>query len=196
MKIISEIAEKVLTNDPLPWDKFGKSKNTRQFISEVIPGFDPLKNIDDTGKEFHIEGRTLHNSEFPIPGVKAYFKVCPIPAVRENSQNRFILMTVRSEGQFNTVVYDTEDRYRGISERNVVLMNKNDMTASDLPENCRVTVINATGSMTGQKAVAYPIKGGNIMMYYPESNILVPRNSDLQSKTPSFKSIEVILEKE
>ena len=81
-------------------------------------------------------------------------------------------MTVRSEGQFNTVVYDTEDRYRGISGRN------------------------ATGTMTAQKAVAYPIKEGNIMMYYPESNILVPRDSDPKSKTPSFKSIEVILEKE
>ena len=135
-------------------------------------------------------------TEFPVSGGKANFKVCPIPAVRKNSQNQFILMTVRSEGQFNTVVYDTEDRYRGISGRNVVLMNKNDMTALDLPENCRVIVKNATGTMTGQKAVAYPIKEGNIMMYYPESNILVPRNSDPQSKTPSFISIEVILEKE
>ena len=135
-------------------------------------------------------------SEFPLSGGKAYFKVCPIPAVRENSQNSFILMTVRSEGQFNTVVYDTDDRYRGISGRNVVLMNKNDMTALGLPENGRVTVKNATGTMTEQRAVAYPIKEGNIMMYYPESNILVPRNSDPQSKTPSFISIEVILEKE
>jgi molybdopterin-dependent oxidoreductase alpha subunit len=196
VKIISEIAEKVLSTDPLPWDKFGKSKDTRQLISEVIPGFDELKNIDETGKEFHIKGRTLHNSEFPVSGGKANFKVCPIPAVRKNSQNQFILMTVRSEGQFNTVVYDTEDRYRGISGRNVVMMNKNDMTALGLSENCRITVKNTTGMMTGQRAVAYPIKEGNIMMYFPESNILVPRNSDPQSKTPSFKSIEVILEKE
>ena len=196
VKIISEIAEKVLSNDPLPWNKFGKTKNTRQLISEVIPGFDALKKIDETGKEFHIEGRTLHNSEFPVSGGKANFKVCPIPAVRKNSQNQFIMMTVRSEGQFNTVVYDTEDRYRGISGRNVVLMNKNDMEALSLPENGHVTVKNTTGTMTGQRAVAYPVKEGNIMMYYPESNILVPRNSDPQSKTPSFKSIEVILEKE
>ena len=34
------------------------------------------------------------------------------------------------------------------------------------------------------------------MMYYPESNILVPRQFDPQSKTPSFKSIEVFLEKQ
>ena len=88
------------------------------------------------------------------------------------------------------------DRYHVISGRDVVLMNKNDMTALGLPENNQVTVKNTTGMMIGQKAVAYPIKEGNIMMYYPESNIPVPRNSEPQSKMPSFKSIEVILEKE
>ena len=88
------------------------------------------------------------------------------------------------------------DRYHVISRRDVVLKNKNDMTALGLPENNQVTVKNTTGMMIGQKAVAYPIKEGNIMMYYPESNIPVPRNSDPQSKMPSFKSIEVILEKE
>ena len=34
------------------------------------------------------------------------------------------------------------------------------------------------------------------MMYYPESNVLVPRQFDPKSKTPSFKSIEVFLEKQ
>ena len=47
-----------------------------------------------------------------------------------------------------------------------------------------------------QKLQAYPIKPGNIMMYYPESNTLVPRQFDSQSKTPAFKSIEVFLEKQ
>ena len=87
------------------------------------------------------------------------------------------------------------DRYHVISRRDVVLMNKNDMTALGLPENNQVTVKNTTEMMIGQKTVAYSIKEGNIMMYYPESNIPVPRNSDPQSKMPSFKSIEVILEK-
>jgi len=105
-------------------------------------------------------------------------------------------MTVRLEGQFNTVVYDTEDRYRGISGRNVVMINEKDMEKLNLQEGNRVTVKNETGKMTGQKVVPYPIKEGGIMMYYPESNRLVPRNVDPQSKTPSFKSIDVLLEKE
>ena len=43
-------------------------------------------------------------TEFPVSGGKAYFKVCPNPAVRENSQKRLILMPVRSECQFNIMV--------------------------------------------------------------------------------------------
>ncbi len=196
VKIISDIAEQVLSNDPFPWSKYGKTGNIRHLIGEVIPGFEKLKEIDKSGKEFHIDGRILHTPQFPSSNGKANFKVCPIPAVRKNSQNSFTLMTVRSEGQFNTVVYDTKDRYRGISSRNVVLMNQNDMDRLGLLEGNKVTVRNETGKMANQKATAYPIKEGNIIMYYPESNILVPRNSDPQSKTPSFKSIEVFLELE
>ena len=105
-------------------------------------------------------------------------------------------MTIRSEGQFNTVVYETDDRYRGISSRNVVLMNEADINKIGLNQGDTVTVKNDTGTIAGQKLMVYPIKQGNIMMYYPESNVLVPRQFDPQSKTPSFKSIEVFLEKQ
>jgi anaerobic selenocysteine-containing dehydrogenase len=96
-------------------------------------------------------------------------------------------MMVRPEGQFNTVVYYTLGRYRNISGGNFVLMNKKDKSTLGVAESVRVTVKNARGTMTTQKELAYPIK---------EGNILVSRDSNPQSKMPSFKSIEVTLEKE
>lgn len=105
-------------------------------------------------------------------------------------------MTVRSEGQFNTVVYDLDDKYRGVKTRNAVLMNAEDISAAGLTENCLVRVSSATGKMTNLKALAFPIKPGNVMMYYPEANVLVPRDCDKTSRTPSFKSVEVLIEKE
>ena len=107
----------------------------------------------------------------------------------------FTLMTIRSEGQFNTVVYDNEDRYRGIKGRNVILMNPEDMTELGLKENDRVKVYNSTGELNSQNVLSYPIKPGNVMMYYPEANVLVPKCIDPDSKTPSFKSIEVTVSK-
>ena len=40
------------------------------------------------------------------------------------------LVTLRSEGQFNTVVYEEEDVYRDQTSRDVILMHPDDM---DLP---------------------------------------------------------------
>ena len=42
----------------------------------------------------------------------------------------------------------------------------------------------------------YAIKAGNALMYFPEANVVVPRAADPQSRTPSFKSVDVTLEKE
>ena len=35
------------------------------------------------------------------------------------------------------------------------------------------------------------IREGNALMYYPEANILVPRNADPASRTPAFKGVVV-----
>jgi hypothetical protein len=77
----------------------------------------------------------------------------------------------------------------GGSFQKIILMNEVDNNK---------TVLNQsdTRTMSGQKLMAYPIKQGNIMMYYPESSILVPLQFDPQPKTPSFNSIEVFLEKQ
>jgi molybdopterin-dependent oxidoreductase alpha subunit len=195
VKIIAEIAQRVRPDSPLPWKLLSKTGNIREIIGAIIPGFESIQNIDQTGQEFHIKGRILHSPQFSSPDGKANFKVCPVPAVMRNDGNNFILMTVRSEGQFNTVVYEPDDRYRGVTGRNVVLMNEADIKKLGFKEGDSVTVKNDTGILSEQKLLAYPIKPGNIMMYYPESNVLVPRHFDPQSRTPSFKSIEVKVER-
>ena len=55
------------------------------------------------------------------------------------------LMTVRSEGQFNTVVYEDEDIYRGQDRRDVILLHPDDMRRLGLAEDQRVTVRSETG---------------------------------------------------
>ena len=43
-------------------------------------------------------------------------------------------MTVRSEGQFNTVVYEEEDIYRGQERRDVIMIHPSDMERMGLDE--------------------------------------------------------------
>ena len=76
----------------------------------------------------------------------------------------------------------------GGSFRNVILMNEVDINKTGLNQG-------DTGTMSGQKLMAYPIKQGNIIMYYPESNIFVTLQFDPHLKIPSFNSIEAIFEK-
>ena len=103
-------------------------------------------------------------------------------------------MTVRSEGQFNTVVYEDYDLYRGIDRRDVVLVHPDDIARLGLS---RISVSRFAVKL-GQMAdiILAPfseIRPGNALMYYPEANVLVPRTVDPQSKTPAFKNVLITL---
>lgn len=100
-------------------------------------------------------------------------------------------MTIRSEGQFNTVVYEEEDLYRGQERRDVILMAREDIERLGLRENQPVDVRSDTGVMRGVLARAIDIRPGNAAMYYPEANVLVPRAVDGESRTPTFKHVRV-----
>jgi anaerobic selenocysteine-containing dehydrogenase len=97
-------------------------------------------------------------------------------------------MTLRSEGQFNTVVYEDEDLYRGNTRRDVVMMAAEDAARVGVGEGDRVVVETTAGRLEVVVALA-PIRAGNVAMYYPEANALVPRRLDPRSRTPAFKSV-------
>jgi anaerobic selenocysteine-containing dehydrogenase len=104
------------------------------------------------------------------------------------------LMTMRSEGQFNTVVYEEEDIYRGQERRDVILMNAHDIARLGLRVDQRVTVRSDAGHMPNILVREGELTQGNCAMYYPEANVLVPRIVDAQSRTPVFKSVAVTVE--
>ena len=58
-------------------------------------------------------------------------------------------MTVRSEGQFNTVVYEDYDLYRGVDRRDVVLVHPDDIERLGLEPHQRVRVSSEVGTMDG-----------------------------------------------
>src|SRR5207244_12384084 len=85
-----------------------------------VPGYAAIGDIDQTRREFHVAGRVLHAPPFPTADGKAHFHVTPLPAFAPPA-GEFRLMTLRSEGQFNTVVYAEEDLYRGNRCRGVLM---------------------------------------------------------------------------
>ena len=63
-----------------------------------------------------------------------------LPPLKAIGERELRLMTVRSEGQFNTVVYEEEDLYRGQERRDVILMNESDIRDFGFEIDQRVTV--------------------------------------------------------
>ncbi len=190
--VIADLADRILgSTTPIDWSAMRDHANIRQVIGRVVPGFEEISEIDRTKKEFHIGGRTLHEPKFPTPNGRANIYVHELPEL-SHAEGMLRLMTVRSEGQFNTVVYEETDIYRGQDRRDVILLHPEDVVRLGLEPEQRVTVSNATGKMSGILVREFSeIKPGNALMYYPESNVLVPKVVDPQSKTPSFKNILV-----
>ncbi|MCP4551941.1 MAG: FdhF/YdeP family oxidoreductase [Bacteroidetes bacterium] len=190
VEIISDIAEKVLADSTPDFVNLKYHQNLREFIAKVVPGYEKLGKIGESGEEFQIPNRTFYQPQFATPDHKANFRVCPIPLLK-GEEGEFRMMTVRSEGQFNTIIYEEEDLLREQTSRWIVLMNKDDIRKKGLQENDLVTLESSVGKMEKIVVREFDIPSGNIITYFPESNVLVPTITDPRSKTPGYKLVWV-----
>src|ERR1700709_667025 len=84
----------------------------------------------------------------------------------EDQRDVMQLMTLRSNGQFNTTVYNYDDRFRGVyGSRHVVLMHQNDIDRFHLKEGQLVALTTAVDdgverSVAGLRVVAHDIPEG------------------------------------
>ncbi len=193
IQVIAEFGKRLVgDSDAIRWADMEQGSTIRNWISKVVPGYAAIEKIDQTKKEFLIEGRTYHRPQFGTSDGKAVLFRYAIPDLVGNGEAQLRMMTVRSEGQFNTVVYEEEDLYRGQERRDLVLMHPDDIQRLGLSPDQPVTVRSEVGELSGYLARAFEeIKPGNALMYYPEANVLVPRTLDPQSKTPAFKAVVV-----
>jgi molybdopterin-dependent oxidoreductase alpha subunit len=196
--VIASIAQGVFSNNgsPLDWSSMRNTAQIRQSIARIVPGFEQLADIDRTKQEFQIAGRTFHEPRFATPDGRARMHTHDLPELQATAAGETRLMTLRSEGQFNTVVYEDEDVYRGIDRRDVILLHPDDLARFAVKDGDRITIHGPAGSMPGIRATDFPqIKPGNAAMYYPECNVLISRTVDPQSKTPAFKGVVVRVER-
>ena len=193
--LVADLAARSLAGQtPIDWPALQDTARVRQAMAAIVPGFEKIGEIDRTKQEFIIDGRVFHEPRFPTPSGRAKLHVHALPELL-GGEGQLRLMTVRSEGQFNTVVYEDEDIYRGQERRDVILLHPADVDRLGFKENQRVTVRSEAGALAGILVRPFdPIKPGNALMYYPEANVLVPRHADALSRTPAFKAVAISLE--
>lgn len=191
--IIASLARRILPGRGFDWAALSSHRELRAAMAATVPGYDGISEIEGKGGEFHVRGRTFHEPRFETADGRARFRVTPIPDF-EPGNGEFRLMTLRSEGQFNTVVYEEEDLYRGNTRRDVVMMSPADADRLGLNEGDAVRVATDTGELEVVVAIV-DIRAGNLAMYYPEANALVPRRLDRRSGTPAFKSVRARIQR-
>jgi len=187
--ILADIASRLLPDSPIDFGSFKGHRNLRQAIAAIVPGMAQLAEIDVAKREFHIAQRLLHEPVFKTSTGKAKFCVSRLP--KSKRQPWFRLTTVRSEGQFNSIIYEETDSYRRTDTRWSVMLNRKDIEQLGLEEGGQATIRSDHGEMVDVKVFAHQLPRGNAMAYYPEANVLTATTVDPRSKTPSFKNTAV-----
>lgn len=191
--ILCDLAERLLPSCPVNFNKLKQHDNIRQAIAESTPGMSKLARINLTKEEFTVEGRLLHQPRFQTRSGKARFCLTPLPAEVKTKDYPWTLASIRSEGQFNSIIYEEQDSYRGTDTRWAILMNEEDIRQLGKKAGDRVDIESANGCMRQVKLFAFDLPRGNVLAYYPEANVLTGKQRDPRSQTPAFKSIAVRL---
>ncbi len=186
--ILTRLAERLLPDTPITFSAFRQHRTLRETIARIVPGMEDLADIDVAKREFHIRGRLLHAPHFNTADGRARFVCRPVPPP---SDAPLTLTTVRSEGQFNTIIYERTDSYRNHADRWTAMLHPADLAAHGLADGDTTTLVSAHGRMEGLTVRAFDLARGSVMAYFPEANVLTGTAVDPRSKTPAFKSTPV-----
>ncbi len=196
-QIVARLARATLEHrTTVDWeDLAGNYDKIRDAIERVVPGFDDYNTRVRKPGGFYLPN-AARNRVFNTASGKAQFTIHPLPEHRLEP-HQFLMMTIRSHDQFNTSVYSSNDRYRGISNgRRVVFLNEKDMSATGLRAR---QVVDLVSHFEGEERIArrfvivpYDIPSRCAATYFPEANVLVPvRSVAEKSNTPASKSVVI-----
>jgi len=197
--IVAGIAGATLPASKVPWlQLIDDYDRIRDLIEAVFPDF----------KDYNLRIRHPGGFRLPLHATERVWKTASgraefllpqaLPAAVRNDASTLLLTTIRSHDQYNTTIYGSDDRYRGVfGRRDVVFMNEQDLADNHLKQGDVIDIQTALPSfehlqLNGFIAVAYDIARGSVAAYYPEANCLVPLSyQDKQSGTPAYKSVPV-----
>jgi len=198
--IVARLAIATLGKDTkVEWEKMVENyDHIRDVIEACIPGFDNYNERVRREGGFYLPNGPRER-KFTTADKKAHFNVTPIPT-HTLQEGQYLMTTLRSHDQFNTTIYDNNDRYRGIHNgRRIVMMNTIDIKEASLQKG---NYVDLTSYFKGEERVApnfmivpYDIPRGCVATYFPEANVLVPVGQFAKSYTPASKSVVISIQK-
>ena len=199
VRIVCELAQRVVGDrGNVMWSGLANDYNRiRDLIAEAIPGFERFNERIHEG--FTLPHPPRDSRTFKTDTGKGHMTVNRLD-VLDTPEGAVLLQTVRSHDQYNTTIYGLNDRYRGIhAGRRVVMINPQDMPGLGVSDGDVVDLVGIADDGVERRAarfrvVSYPTARGCAAAYYPETNSLVPLDSQAdESGTPTSKSVVIRL---
>lgn len=205
LAIIAGLAKATLQPHPrMPWDAWCANYDS---VRDLIEATYPDQFADFNARMFDAggfyRGNSARDRDWKTESGRAEFTTPTTMTALEAETGGDVhtLITLRSNGQFNTTIYSYVDRLRNLeNDRMVVLMSPSEIARAGLSEGAQVTLHSTvedgtSRKLAGLRVVAYDLPDGCVAAYYPEANGLVPLSShDKASKTPAYKGVPVRIE--
>jgi len=170
-------------------------------MAKVLPGFTGFNQLIQQPGGFRIP-QPARERVFQTPSGRAEFSLAPMPNVIPEDSETLVLQTMRSHDQWNTTIYSSNDRYRGVKNlRELVFLNAADMAARGLAEGDFVDITSTSrdGSVRTLprfRALRYDLPPGSAAGYMPEMNALIGiADYSTQSDQPLMKNVQVRVSK-
>jgi anaerobic selenocysteine-containing dehydrogenase len=196
--IVCELGRRLVPE--VDWQGFRDDYRTiREAIGRVVPGCEGYADKIEAEDGFVLPHGPRDSRTFPTSDGFAHFTVNPLN-VLEVPPGRLLLQTIRSHDQYNTTIYGHDDVYRGIRQgRRVVFVSPDDLRELGVRSGDLVDLVgewrDGERRAPGFRVVSYPTARGCAAAYFPETNVLVPLDSQAEgSGTPTSKSVVIRLE--
>jgi len=201
VQIVAGVAQATLGDRyGIDWAGFGDDyARVRAHIARVVPGCDDYETKVQRPGGFQLPHAPRDSRTFTTPSAKGILSVVPLEVLRLG-QDELLLQTLRSHDQYNTTIYGLEDRYRGIHDgRRVIFLHDLDARERGFADGDLVDLIGVWDDETERiapafRVVVYDTPRGCAAAYYPETNPLVPLDSQAEaSGTPTSKAVRIRL---
>jgi molybdopterin-dependent oxidoreductase alpha subunit len=151
---------------------FSNAQQIRDEIAVANPNYDGIQHLKKRGDVFQWGGAWLcEDGICPTPDGRGNLIPIVVPELRK-PEGHFYVSTRRGK-QFNSMIYSETDPFNA-ADRYDVLIHPDDAKSLDIRDGEAIVVYNKYGTFHGRAKYA-ETKQGNIQVYWPEGNVLIPK---------------------
>lgn len=169
---------------------FDHAEDIRREIAIANRNYDGIQHLRHKGDVFQWGGAWLcEDGVCPTPDGKGHLLPAQLPQYRK-TEGHFNITTRRGK-QFNSMIYSEKDAFNG-GKRHSILMNEEDAKELYVQEGDPVVLFNQYGSYQGVAQFG-ELKRGNIAVYWPEGNVLIPKGVyESYSQIPEYNTTAIL----